>query len=347
MKKWKTAVVLTAFFSLLLPGTAFARERIEEISLNFSADMGSEDPWPSVEITPENDGYMIEDFQFLSDSSEKYPQGTVTLLADDDYYFGTIKRTDCTLEGEGASFVKAVKDSSRKLRLTVSFREMGDGEVSAPSSLFWSESGTVSWEPVPGARSYQLRLMHNGKAVSTETFETKESSYSFASQITQTGTYSFRIRSVSRYNSSVYSDWITSPGFQVNEATLELIRSIAGNPSGENASANGNDGAVSLTPGQWQWFSSQNAWYWQNPDGTYAYQQWIHTSDGWYYTGSDGHMASGWQWIKGSDGLSRCYYFGTGDGNAQGRMYAGTTTPDNYTVNGDGAWTVDGKVQVQ
>lgn len=28
-------------------------------------------------------------------------------------------------------------------------------------------------------------------------------------------------------------------------------------------------------------------------------------------------------------------------------MYANTTTPDGYTVNADGAWTVDGVVQVK
>ena len=40
--------------------------------------------------------------------------------------------------------------------------------------------------------------------------------------------------------------------------------------------------------------------------------------------------------------ISECYYF---DGN--GYMAANTTTPDGYTVDGSGAWVVDGVVQTQ
>lgn len=42
------------------------------------------------------------------------------------------------------------------------------------------------------------------------------------------------------------------------------------------------------------------------------------------------------------DGVAECYYF---DGN--GYMLANTTTPDGYTVNADGAWTVNGVVQTK
>ena len=102
--------------------TAFARDRSEELSLSFSAGRDCGETWPEMEITPDDGGYMVEDFQFDTDSTAKYPEGTVTLVADDDYYFGTIKRSDCTLSGEGAYFSNVIKDSSRKIRLVVSFR---------------------------------------------------------------------------------------------------------------------------------------------------------------------------------------------------------------------------------
>lgn len=346
--KWKMALVISAAFTLMLPTTAFARDRIEEISLNFSADLDSGDTWPEMEITPDDDGYMVEDFQFDTDSTAKYPEGTVTLVADDDYYFGTIKRSDCTLSGEGAYFSNVIKDSSRKIRLVVSFREMGDGEVDMPESLVWGETGEISWEPVSGARSYQLRLMRGGKTIDNTTVETAETAYDFSSKITETGTYSVRIRAVSLYNSSVYSEWVTSPGFSVDSARLELIQTSSSNSSSDGSTtvSTQTDNSA-ITPGQWQWFSSQNAWYWQNPDGTYAYEQWIQTASGWYYTGSDGHLVTGWRWIKGSDGLSRCYYFSTTSDETQGRMYTNATTPDGYTVNSNGAWTVNGTVQIK
>ena len=64
-------------------------------------------------------------------------------------------------------------------------------------------------------------------------------------------------------------------------------------------------------------------YWWQNDDGSYP--------------------TSSWHWLDGNgDGISECYYF---DGN--GYMAANTTTPDGYTVDGSGAWVVDGVVQTQ
>lgn len=85
--------------------------------------------------------------------------------------------------------------------------------------------------------------------------------------------------------------------------------------------------AVSLTAnmtafaGNWQ--QSETGWWWQNDDGSWP--------------------ANTWKWLDGNhDNIAECYYF---DGN--GYMLANTTTPDGYTVNENGAWTVNGVVQTQ
>ena len=66
--------------------------------------------------------------------------------------------------------------------------------------------------------------------------------------------------------------------------------------------------------------------------------QWVQEGSNWKYQNDDGSYTAGnWQWI---DGKSYCF-----DGN--GIMYANTTTPDGYTVNENGAWTVNGAVQTQ
>lgn len=71
------------------------------------------------------------------------------------------------------------------------------------------------------------------------------------------------------------------------------------------------------------WQQNATGWWWQNDDGSWP--------------------ANSWQWLDGNrDGVAECYYF---DGN--GYMLANTTTPDGYTVNADGAWTVNGVVQTQ
>lgn len=76
---------------------------------------------------------------------------------------------------------------------------------------------------------------------------------------------------------------------------------------------------------------------------TYA-AEWKHDIKGWWWQNNDGsYPASCWQWIDGNnDGVSECYYF-----DATGYMLANTTTPDNYTVNENGAWTVNGIVQTK
>lgn len=79
---------------------------------------------------------------------------------------------------------------------------------------------------------------------------------------------------------------------------------------------------------------------------------WIQTQEGrwWYATDDTGSSwyASGpggvnWHWIDGNqDGIFECYAF-----DPDGWMYADTVTPDGCSVNADGAWVVDGIVQIR
>jgi hypothetical protein len=71
---------------------------------------------------------------------------------------------------------------------------------------------------------------------------------------------------------------------------------------------------------------------------------WRQTESGWWYDNGDGTFPNNtWQWIDGNnDGVAECYYF-----YGNGIMAANTITPDGYTVNADGAWTVDGKIQAK
>ena len=72
--------------------------------------------------------------------------------------------------------------------------------------------------------------------------------------------------------------------------------------------------------------------------------QWLSDANGWWLRNDDGSFpANTWQWVDGNgDGVAECYYF-----NPQGYCLLNTTTPDNYTVNASGAWTVNGVVQTQ
>ncbi|MEH2932172.1 YDG domain-containing protein [Candidatus Ventrimonas sp. KK005] len=55
-----------------------------------------------------------------------------------------------------------------------------------------------------------------------------------------------------------------------------------------------------------------------------------------------GRMLTGWHWLRGQDGLRRCYYFEEKSNGFRGMLYRSANTPDGYTVGADGAWTVQG-----
>lgn len=73
-------------------------------------------------------------------------------------------------------------------------------------------------------------------------------------------------------------------------------------------------------------------------------------SSGWWYSLNDDNNAwyaaeeeqkPAWYWLDGNkDGVAECYAF-----NRAGWLYSDTVTPDGYTVDGNGAWTIDGNVQ--
>ena len=78
---------------------------------------------------------------------------------------------------------------------------------------------------------------------------------------------------------------------------------------------------------------------WTAGQGNNNGRWWYDLGNGQYYGTSEAPVE--WQWLDGNgDGMAECYAF-----DREGWMYADTTTPDGYTVNPDGAWTVNGAVQ--
>lgn len=73
-----------------------------------------------------------------------------------------------------------------------------------------------------------------------------------------------------------------------------------------------------------------------------AFAGWEQMGTAWKYQNTDGvYLANTWAWIDGNnDGIAESYCF---DGN--GNLYVNVTTPDQYIVNENGAWTVNGVVQ--
>ena len=119
-----------------------------------------------------------------------------------------------------------------------------------------------------------------------------------------------------------------------------------------------------------QWIQDEKGWWYQRPDGSYPKNSWGYEAYNgksyWYYFLDSGYMATGWvdvngskyylfpnsdgwkgrmltgwQWINGN-----CYYLDL-QGQNEGALYRNTTTPDGFTVDQEGRWTVNGAVQKQ
>ncbi|MFR5602089.1 MAG: putative Ig domain-containing protein [Lachnospiraceae bacterium] len=144
---------------------------------------------------------------------------------------------------------------------------------------------------------------------------------------------------------------------------------------GSGSSFNTRNAANSTVSGTWK--QDKIGWWFQKKDGSYPKNQWLklvwNGRSDWYYfdaqgymvqgwfTDSDGriyflhdvgdntrgHMYTGWHWIKGADGKSRCYYFETEAGKYLGHLYTNQQTPDGYTVSKNGTWTVNGVEQIR
>jgi len=71
---------------------------------------------------------------------------------------------------------------------------------------------------------------------------------------------------------------------------------------------------------------------------------WQHDGTGYWYQNDDAtYPKNSWLWIDGNeDGIAERYYF-----DENGYLLVNTTTPDQCTVDTNGAWTVDGVVQTQ
>lgn len=171
--------------------------------------------------------------------------------------------------------------------------------------------------------------------------------------------------------------------FEIKQMTYDSSDSDngeSGEPAGSSSKKKNTSASDGMTAGSWSQDAAGN-WYFKNAaNGKNLVSAWAHIenpyagagqpkdswfhfdangvmqtgwfkdSDGrWYFFNpvSDstlGRMTTGWNWIKGNDGKLRCYYFEEISNGHRGAMYSGTTTPDGYTVDADGAWTVNGIV---
>lgn len=108
-----------------------------------------------------------------------------------------------------------------------------------------------------------------------------------------------------------------------------------------------------LIKNQWAYDvrGSKKIWYLFDEDG-FLHTGWYKNKyNQWFYLeendeATQGQMQLGWKWIKSKDGKMRCYYFEE-NGTITGSLLVDTIVDNKYTINANGAWTVNGIEQIR
>ena len=149
-------------------------------------------------------------------------------------------------------------------------------------------------------------------------------------------------------NSKGYTPASEDNGDDSNDTVIDSISGGIGKAGFETSSyGKGILGTWSCNA-EGNWFFTVNGNQYKN-SWVFAYNPYITgvSSSQWFWFDENGIMRLGWMWIKGGDGLERCYYLSTLHDGTFGACQLGGVTPDGYTVNSEGAWTVDGVVQTR
>ena len=334
MKTWKKGLALAMSAGLIaaaFAGTAMAAEtrtKITKLDLTVDSDIEAGQDSGDVSVSTNDGSYTVTDTEVVNDDGEwvsgSVPRVEVTLEADDDYYFAGMSSSKVKLRGDDATYVSSHReDSNSTLVLTIKLDALeGSMEI---EEVNWvdDQSPLAQWETPDGAKSYQVRLYRGSSSVGTSV-TTTNTYYNFASSITRTGEYYFKVRAVN--SSSKKGDWYESDSIEVDETLLSKIRS--GNYNNVTGSSGNN---TSNTPGTStaQWIKDNVGWWYRYADGTYPTNGWLQIGGIWYCFDSVGYMRTGW--IQAGNAWYYC------DTNS-GAMLTNTTTPDGFKVDANGVW---------
>lgn len=335
-----------AGITAIAPVSAFATEKINRVSVNFSIEGYDEYGYPEIEAeVPTSAHYSCGtadlEYEYLDDDDDvNESQGTrkekaaseenyvIELSADDGYAFYLTKADQVRLSGAGAKYVKASRlDNGTTLRLTFQLTQLED--VCNPvDRAFWNGDGTASWEPAYNAVRYKLVLSRNNNS---KIYYTGGTSYDFKPVMLKEGSYSLKVYPLSR--SGYRGEYAEAGAFSVSREMARTYSDTYGVET-ETRSLEGTDGdgpgTVEIIYKNIGWKQDDTGWWYQNRDGSYLQYDWAELNGDWYFFGSDGYMVTDKviQWGNNS------YYMAP-----DGKMAVNQAVPDGRKAGDDGILT--------
>jgi hypothetical protein len=268
----------------------------DSVSINYNSSSGGD-----INVYTTSDRFDIVDAEITGGRSRLNIGDEIkmklTLEPHSEYSFkGTYSSSNISVSG--GKFVSASKKNG-DLVVNIKLNPL-KGTYEPPEDVEWKDSGIgiAKWDEPGETSGYYDIILLRGSTQVTKVENYKGNSYNFRNDMTQKGTYKFRIRTVTR-NDKDYgrsSDWVTSDEFYLDESNVSTgggSRDQAGNSVG--------------------WNKSGDTWYFRFPDGSLKTNGWEYIGDKWYLFDDTGRMLTGWQKSEGE------YYYL----NSSGQMKTG------------------------
>lgn len=311
-----------------------ADTKIEKVSIDITSvgDLTSGSSIGEVTADTKSKHFTIDDAYFTTSNevwqSGETPEVCIELFAAKGYRFSYTTKSHFTLSGHGATFKKAkVIDGGESLKLYVTLKKIS-GKPLAVENVYWKKN-EARWDKMSDASKYEVRLYRGNTIVATET--TTKTSYNFTSEMNKKGRYSFRVRSISKYD--VLGYWSEFSSDKDVDAEEARNNASSGSSNSSNSSENSmtpggpntstpSTGNSNSNQGSWPsgsgWVKNEYGWWFLNADGSYpkntwkqinnkyyffdanGYMKtgWINTNNLWYYSLPDGSRTTGWQYIN-------------------------------------------------
>lgn len=264
----------------------------------------------TVRVTSNSENYTIGGYQWVG-AKESWeigdvPKVKIEIHARSGYFFDKTTGTK-KFQIEGAEYSSVRKtNNSETLELTVKLSP-ARGELGETDNAEWVgyPIGKATWEAVPYAGAYELKLYRDGQMVyAVEKVTTN--SYDFLPYMIEGGNYEFRVRAIpkntdeEKYVKS--GEWVYSGEDGIDEEDTSPFY-------GKNTNGPGDE---KLTPEKTGWrLNDDQEWYYIRRDGTRPTNDWMSIDGSWYLFDSEGYMLKGWQTKNGK------YYFMNNNGQMQ------------------------------
>ena len=311
MKKYgfgKKLLAASLLFSLLFACSVRAEETrtpIEKINLYVDGDRN--DGWNediTLKLSTPDSEYRVGEWYLSNSNTASVPIFKVELYARSGYYFHSISSDDVELSGlEAKCTGRNTKDDRETLVLTLKIEGL-EVDLDNGGDADLDSDGYGTWDEIPGAHHYEVRLYRNDRSFSSVR-STSDTSYDFSSLITRSGDYYFRVRAVGS-SSSDKGEWIESGSWYFDD------------PLSYDYYYDDYSGVSYPGSSYYTWVPSGNEWFLRLSGGTYAVNSWQFVDGNWFYFDGTGRMVTGWFY----DGTNWFYLNPVSDGT-RGAMKTG------------------------